>query len=182
MLHRFSLVLSMMMLITCGGTKKVSAVPIKIQALLMGGYSATGFHLSLGPMLTKGKHRVFGGIEMQLSDSYLPNFPVLGFQGGYQFELIRARRWQTVVGVDFQKIYYHPYNPSGILNLPFNTILEGMGRLGLEYLPAKNDKVALGIYMGFGLLREAFTDVTENERRQTYSQTTGIRLGIRYRF
>jgi len=144
-------------------------------------FTYTGINSYLLVDASLGKHDLYAGPKVVLSDSYLPYKAIMGYDIGYNFFVLTNGRLSALVNLDYQISYYDPYNPNKVdIANRKNTVNELFLSLGINYRLSRKSRFSLSLNLGTGAFLEKYYDVVELNKNITTGLSQIARLGIRY--
>ncbi|MBS1689893.1 MAG: hypothetical protein JSS96_14285 [Bacteroidetes bacterium] len=129
-------------------------------------YTGINSYLLLDARL--GRHDLYAGPKIVLSDSYLPYKAIMGYDVGYNFFALTNARLSALVNLDYQISYYDPYNPNKVdIANRKNAINELFLSLGINYRLSRKSRFSVGLNLGTGVFLEKYYDVMELNKNIT---------------
>jgi hypothetical protein len=141
--------------------------------------SYTGFSLNLISTFNSETNTFYFGPRISLASYYIPARGPFGINTGIRHTFLENERLRSYWMIDYQNLYYKPYNPSYRRTVKMNAIHEFSFSYGITFLLRKN--ILIGQSIGFGKYIERFHDIPEN-RVIFYNGYTGlIRIFLNYK-
>jgi len=144
--------------------------------------SYSGVNASLLLHAGMGRHGIYAGPKVVLSDSYLFTSLVNGYQLGYNYTVVAAGQWRAAANFDYQVAYYKPYNPNDLDVDKNNMLHELIPTLGLYYEVGKARQLQLGLHAGAGMYLSLYQDLVAGTSQTKQGYTSAVRLMIVYQF
>jgi len=172
-------VLSFALSITTQGQSNAGKFSLGISPATSFTYTGINSYLLVDASL--GKHDLYAGPKVVLSDSYLPYKAIMGYDIGYNFFVLTNGRLSALVNLDYQISYYDPYNPNKV-DLPGkkNTINELFFSLAVNYRLSKKSRFSIWLSLGTGAFLEKYYDVVALDKNINTGLSQMARVGIRY--
>lgn len=144
-------------------------------------FTYTGINSYLLLDANVGKHDIYAGPKLVISDSYIPYKAIMGYDLGYNYLLLSNGRLSALINLDYQISYYDPYNPNRVdIANKKNTINELFVSFGISYRLSRKSRFAITLSLGTGAFLEKYYDVVELNRNITTGLSQMARIGIRY--
>ncbi len=152
---------------------------IQADAAIAAGFSHTGYHTSLLFPVHYGRHTVYAGPKILLTESYLPFRNIWGIHAGYAYRVLQQGRWQADAGVDYQCSFYKPYSITG--NNRYNRVQEIYFLLGLAYRIRPEGRIGIKLQLGSGLYADTWHDLVEGRKRTGLGRASTGRFTVSYK-
>ncbi len=122
--------------------------------------------------------QVFVGPRLLLNDMYTPAAGPWGVQLGVNFFPLRGERTRSFISVDYQNVFFKPYNPLGLASDKNNSVHEFNLAYGFQFFVGKAFGVSTKI--GFGRYAERFHDLGEGVVRNYAGYSGLLNIGFFY--
>lgn len=144
-------------------------------------FTYTGINSYLLLDANLGKHDIYAGPKLVISDSYLPYQAIMGYDVGYDYIILSNSRLSALINLDYQVSYYDPYNPNNVdIANRKNTVNELFVSLGISYRLGRKSRFAAVLSLGTGAFVEKYYDVVALNKNITTGLSQMARVGIRY--
>ena len=129
------------------------------------------------------KHRdwqVYAGPRLLLNDMYTPAAGPWGVQLGVNYFPLRGERTRSFISIDYQNVFFKPYNPHAVASEKNNSVHE----FNLAYGFQRFFSHAFGVStkIGFGRYTERFHDLGEGVVRNYAGYSGLLNIGFFYEF
>lgn len=142
-----------------------------------GGISRSGINTYVTLGTSFGRHTLYIGPKLVVSQTYLPGTLVWGGTAGYTYGILAQRRWATQFNLDYQNAIY----PSALAPSQTNYIHELGASLMLTYSPVPRFLYLSLSFGGAGYMENYYSGVTA-DRASGMGITPSLRLWLTFAF
>jgi hypothetical protein len=123
--------------------------------------------------VTKGKHEIYGGMRLNLTNTYLPAKMPFGMSTGYRYKFAEKDKVYGMFWLVYENLNLKNAGPEAFIHEFYGAI--GAGK------SSKDDKLNFFGALGSGVIVESFIDPTSGKKAPTNIMGGWARISVSYR-